>query len=262
MILHSLPQQSHNQRWNAATSSQPQACKWQVQNSAMAVSFIVECSNFFERSSISLGIRWSRATVTERVKKRGNPVTTSAARPAQRKWQACSTQRLITLLHYIVAQRGFLQQKAWKIRDRINSKFSIVGKKSFQSEYFKWWVEFDPQMYGLTVNPLRPIVRIYPYQCTVHTFQSATWRNSAVPWPNRTIERAIDIRIVSAIGSKKPESDPSSESGDTRLELNSLSRVNSSACILNSFLGVFPDSRPTQLQIVHVIAKACFSALQ
>ena len=31
------------------------------------------------------------------------------------------------------------------------------------------------------VNPLRPIVRIYPYQCTVHTFQSATWRNSAVP---------------------------------------------------------------------------------
>ena len=31
------------------------------------------------------------------------------------------------------------------------------------------------------VNSLRPIVRIYPYQCTVHTFQSATWRNSAVP---------------------------------------------------------------------------------
>ena len=31
------------------------------------------------------------------------------------------------------------------------------------------------------INPLRPIVRIYPYQCTVHTFQSATWRNSAVP---------------------------------------------------------------------------------
>ena len=35
--------------------------------------------------------------------------------------------------------------------------------------------------FNFTFNPLRPIVRIYPYQCTVHTFQSATWRNSAVP---------------------------------------------------------------------------------